>query len=277
VNQTAPTRPQDEARVRLATLIRELGPEAKPDPPTPERPDTRAGRLVERWLPGGTRGADNLRTMAAKHRMAVIVVVIALLTAIGTAVVLAARQPEAEPAPVLAAAISAGPATTTPAPTSVVISVVGKVTKPGLVTLVNGARVADAIQAAGGLIPGTDDTALNLARRLSDGEQIYVGVPIPADATDTPQPPDTAIDPAPAPPEKKGKKSTLSADPTTKVNLNTATADQLQNLPGIGPTMAQRILTWRGQHGRFDSIGQLRDVGGIGDAKFAKLNNLVTT
>jgi competence protein ComEA len=138
-----------------------------------------------------------------------------------------------------------------------------------LVTLPNGARVADALKAAGGLIPGTDDTTLNLARRLTDGEQIYVG--IPTSTADNPAP-DTSV-----PTGRKGTKAALAQDPAAKINLNTATANELQSLPGIGPTMAQRILTWRGQHGQFDSITQLKDVGGIGAAKFAKLEQLVTT
>ncbi|HEX4700635.1 MAG TPA: ComEA family DNA-binding protein, partial [Pseudonocardiaceae bacterium] len=242
-----------------------MGPEAKAPPNQAEqatdRPDTRAGRLVERWLPGGTKTTDGLKSLTSRHKLGVAVVAIALLTAIGTAVILAAQQPAAEPAPLLAAAVNAGPSTPTQGP--LVISVVGKVTKPGLVTLTNGARVADAIQAAGGLLPGTDDTALNLARRLADGEQIYVGVPVPANIQPTDTDP-TATATAPAPAARKGRKQDTATDPANKINLNTATADQLQNLPGIGPTMAQRILTWRAQHGRFDSISQLREVGGIG-------------
>jgi competence protein ComEA len=235
--------------------------------PTP-KPPVGADRLVERWLPGGRSGVETARAWANRHRTGVAIAVIALLVAIGMTVVLAATRPQpVEAAPALPPAISAA-ATTTQAP--LVISVVGKVANPGLVTLTTGARVADAIRAAGGLLPGTDDEALNLARRLTDGEQIYVGIPVPSDAdqqatTDTP-----AVTPA-------GKKGMKSAETTTQVDLNTATIDQLQTLPGIGPTMAQRILTWRTQHGHFDSINQLRDVGGIGDARFAKLAKLVTT
>jgi len=239
----------------------------------PTRPAAPAGRLVERWLPGGTSGVETLRSWANRHRLGVTIAIIAVLTTIGMAVVLTTRAQPVEAAPPLPPAISAGPAAVPPTPTTLVISVVGKVTNPGLVTLNGGARVADAIRAAGGVLPGTDDSALNLARRLSDGEQIYVGIPVPTGA-DTDQPP--ATDSAPAPAGKKGQKS-AAIDPTTRINLNTATTDQLQTLPGIGPAMAQRILTWRSQHGHFDSINQLRDIGGIGDARFAKLEKLVTT
>jgi competence protein ComEA len=122
--------------------------------------------------------------------------------------------------------------------------------------------------------PGTDLIALNLARRLSDGEQIYVGIPIPPGAsTGQPASDPAASDPAAPPaPGGKGKK----APPTGKVDLNTASMDQLESLPGVGPTTAQRIVTYRSQHGSFSSINQLRDVGGIGQAKFAKLQDLVT-
>jgi competence protein ComEA len=170
-----------------------------------------------------------------------------------------------EAAPSLPPAISAGPttATTSAAPSSLVVSVVGRVGSPGLVTLPVGSRVADAVRAAGGALPRTNDLALNLARRLSDGEQIYVGIAVPAGAS---------VAPPPADPAAGG-----SAAPGAKIDLNTATDEQLQTLPGVGPAMSQHILTWRTQHGHFDSIGQLRDVDGIGDGRYAKLKNLVTT
>lgn len=216
-----------------------------------------------------------MRSWANRHRLAVVMAIAIAVIAVAVTTVTAIRPQPAEVPPPLPPAVSAPPATTAVTPTTLVISVVGKVADPGLVTLTNGARVADALRAAGGALPGTDDTALNLARRLTDGEQIYVGIPIPTNAdtgADAAQPAPTDI-PLPAT-EKKGGKA---ANPTAKVNLNTATADELQTLPGIGPAMAQRILTWRGQHGHFDSINQLREVGGIGDTRFAKLESLVTT
>jgi competence protein ComEA len=225
--------------------------------PTPSTEDTAVGRLVERWLPGGTKA---VRSLAGRHRFAVVVAIVVVVAAIVTAVVLSARQPAVESAPALPPAVSAGPGlVSSVAPSSLVVSVVGKVLRPGLVTLPADARVADAIQAAGGVVPGTDDSALNLARRLADGEQIDVGRPAPT------QQPDAA---GPA-----------SADPSgaTTVDINTATEEQLETLPGIGPTMAQRILTYRGQHGHFDAVSQLRDIQGIGPARFARIQQLVTT
>lgn len=230
--------------------------------------ETTTGRLVEHWIPGGATRLESLRTWLSRHRIAVVIAVVAVLIAIGITIFATARAPTEEAPPPLPSAISAVPAPPTSS-SAMVISVVGKVATPGLVTLTSGARVDDAIKAAGGLLPGTDDTALNLARRLTDGEQIYVGIPTPADA-DTIPAPDSPGNPTPA--NRKGAKT-----PTAPVNLNTATTDQLQTLPGIGPAMAQRILTWRAQHGRFDSISQLREVTGIGDARFAKLQKLVTT
>jgi competence protein ComEA len=225
----------------------------------------RAARLVERWLPGGTHGVDGARALARRHPFAIVILLVTLVVAICTAIALSGHQQVTEAAPPLPAAISAAPATTStpPPPATLVISVVGKVAHPGLVTLLGGARVADAIRAAGGAVPGTNDLALNLARKLADGEQIYVGIPVPADA---------------APADDPGQPTAnSSATPAAKIDLNTATADQLDALPGVGPATAQHILTWREQHGHFNSIGQLRDVQGIGDGRFAKLEKLVTT
>ncbi len=134
-----------------------------------------------------------------------------------------------------------------PAPISaaeIVVAVSGRVYKPGLVRLPAGSRVADAIEAAGGVLPDTDMSTVNLARKLSDGELIAVGV-----------------DSGPT--------------PAGKVNLNAATLAQLDALPGVGPVLAQRILDYRTQHGGFKSVNELRQVDGIGDATFAHLKELV--
>jgi competence protein ComEA len=139
----------------------------------------------------------------------------------------------------------------------IVVSVVGKVARPGLVSLPEGSRVADAVQAAGGAEPGTDVAGLNLARRLSDGEQIAVGVP------------------AAVPPAAPGSADAPASAPTDKVDLNTATVAQLDTLPGVGPVTAQRIVEWRTQHGRFTRVDQLREVDGIGDSRFDRLKGLV--
>ncbi|SFF50427.1 competence protein ComEA [Actinacidiphila alni] len=138
-----------------------------------------------------------------------------------------------------------------------VVDITGKVAKPGLRRLPPGSRVADALAAAGGALPGTDTSALNLARPLTDGEQILVGI--------TP-PPGAAAPPGPA---------AAAGAPTAPVSLNSATAAQLDTLPGVGPVLAQHILDFRTQHGTFTSVDQLRQIPGIGDRKFSTLKPLV--
>jgi competence protein ComEA len=135
------------------------------------------------------------------------------------------------------------------------IDVSGKVARPGLRRLPAGSRVADALTAAGGPLPGTDTTSLNLARPLTDGEQLLVGI--------TPPPGAPPPDPASAP------------DSTTPLSLSSATAPQLDALPGVGPVLAQHIIDFRTRHGGFTSLTQLRQVPGIGPAKFATLQPLV--
>ena len=252
-------------------------------PPTDPEPDLRtdsragpAGQLVERWLPGGNRTVDGVRSLVRRHRGPVLAVVgVGLVAAIVAGVAMASSRPETEAAPALPAAVSAmansSSVPASPANTHIVISVVGKVANPGLVTLADGARVADAVRAAGGVLPGTDVTALNLARKLADGEQIYVGIPVPPGAADPAMPTDSGDATAPSSKSKKGK-----AAPGQKVDLNTASASDLETLPGVGDATAQRIINWRSQHGSFSSIDELRNVGGIGQAKFAKIKDLVT-
>lgn len=174
---------------------------------------------------------------------------VALVVLVGVVVGAWANQPAAEPAP---PPISPPPPpVTTAAPPELVVSVVGRVARPGLVTVSPGARVADAVASAGGPLPNTDLTGLNLARRLVDGEQLYVALPPPPQAS--------------------------SGQPggDGKVDLNTATEDQLDELPGIGEVTAKRIVQWRAEHGRFDSVEQLREVGGIGESRFARLREVV--
>jgi len=190
------------------------------------------------------------------------------------------ERPRAEPVPDLpavsvSAAGTAAPAPPAPAPVAattaaapsaapalLVVSVAGKVHRPGLVEVPEGARVADVLEAAGGVLPGFDPSALNLARHVADGEQIAVGVPAAPDAAPAPAP-------GPAPPVGGGA-------PPGKVDLNSATADQLDTLPGVGPVTAQRIVEWRTRNGRFTRVEQLREIEGIGERRFAQLREMVT-
>ena len=141
------------------------------------------------------------------------------------------------------------PAVSSAAPANIVVSVVGEVDSPGLVTLAPGARVNDALEAAGPKVP-TDN--LNLAQKLNDGEQITVGA-LPGAEDD-------------------GGGGETSDD---TVSLNSATAEELITLPGVGPATAEAIIAHREEAGHFTSIEQLMDVSGIGPAKFAQLKDKV--
>ncbi|WP_455709625.1 helix-hairpin-helix domain-containing protein [Micromonospora sediminicola] len=197
------------------------------------------------------------------------------LAAVAALVVLAAAlwawrsRPTAEPVgPVPPAGVAgeatreaAGATTEAAAPAApsgqVVVAVAGKVRRPGLVRLPAGARLADAVEAAGGALPGVDVALLNPARKVTDGELILVGVTAPPGQ------------PAPAP-------AAGGTGPAGPVNLNSATLAQLDALPGVGPVLAQRILDHREQHGGFRSVSDLRQVEGIGDARYEQLKDLVT-
>jgi len=152
-------------------------------------------------------------------------------------------------------------AATTGKPTSdasVIVDVAGKVRRPGIVELPAGARVADALDSAGGVRPGVDIAALNLARLLVDGEQIVVGLEVPI------------LEPSP---ESLG---TIAGTPTPlRVDLNSATAEQLETLPGIGPVTAAAILAWRAENGAFTAVDELLEVSGIGDATLAEVEAYV--
>ncbi len=122
-----------------------------------------------------------------------------------------------------------------------------------------GARVIDALKAAGGARPGVDLTSLNLARLLVDGEQIVVGVAAPTGlpgATAVPVPPGATTGPL--------------------VNINTADQTLLETLPDVGPVTAEAIIAWRTEHGGFTAVDELLEVDGIGDATLATLTPHVT-
>jgi competence protein ComEA len=183
------------------------------------------------------------------------------------------RIPTAQLAASAAAALSPGGSLQSPvsrpspsATGTLVVDVAGKVRHPGVYRLPSGARVQDAVTAAGGMAAGVDPVSVNLARKLADGEQLVIGLP-------------TAAEPAISGAGGSGGGrvgSGGSASSGTPVDLNTATVAQLDGLPGVGPVLAQRIVDWRNQHGRFGSVDQLSDVAGIGAAKLADLTPLVT-
>jgi competence protein ComEA len=161
-----------------------------------------------------------------------------------------AQAPPPVPAPSASASAAVAP---------VLVDVAGWVRRPGVYRLPAGARVIDAIEAAGGARPGAELQALNLAAPLVDGTQILV-----------PRPGETP--PLPAPPAVAGS----GAVPGALVNVNTATAAELETLPGIGEVTAQAIIDHRTEHGPFASVDQLLDVTGIGDVTLENIRDLVT-
>ncbi|RIX28921.1 ComEA family DNA-binding protein [Amnibacterium setariae] len=176
---------------------------------------------------------------------ALLVLVAAVLVAAGQA-----AGSTTEPSPV--AVRHAEPS---PAQTPVLVHVTGAVRRPGLVALPTGARLIDAVTAAGGPRPSADLGAVNLAARVVDGQQVAV--------------PERGAPRSSAPPAAAGG----SAAP---VSLSTATAEQLDALPQIGPALAARIVAYREAHGPFGAVGDLAQVGGIGPKTIAGLRDLVT-
>ncbi|MEO6999791.1 MAG: ComEA family DNA-binding protein [Terracoccus sp.] len=151
--------------------------------------------------------------------------------------------------------------------TELVVHVVGQVLRPGLVRLRQGSRVADAIAAAGGARTGADLTALNLARPVVDGEQVHVPKPGEVVSGRLSAPSSTVG----AGGAGTGTGTGAGTGTTALVDLNTADAAALDTLPGVGPVLAQRILDWRTEHGRFSSVDELGEVSGIGDKLMSQL------
>ncbi|MDX3060228.1 ComEA family DNA-binding protein [Streptomyces sp. NE06-03E] len=166
-----------------------------------------------------------------------------------------AQVPGATPGPAAGSSAGAAPGG------QIVVDVSGKVRRPGIQHLPAGSRVEDALRAAGGAREGADLTTLNRARVLTDGEQVAVGLPG-----------------APPPPGGTGAGGAVAgqAGPGAPVSLGTATAEQLETLPGVGPVLAQHIIDYRTEHGGYRSVDELREVNGIGDRRFADLRPLVT-
>jgi competence protein ComEA len=200
-------------------------------------------------------------------------VVRARSTQLGKPQLVAADRPQ-RPAGAVASAISefespaaAPPPIPGPASASsgigIVVDVEGKVAKPGVIHLPSGSRVLDALHAAGDPLPGTDLLPLNQARILNDGEQLLVGASAAPEVM------------AAAPTTASHAGSRGKVPPSGPVHLNTATVDQLEQLPGVGPALAQRILDWRTQHGQFTSVGELQQVHGLGPAKFGAMRQWV--
>jgi competence protein ComEA len=192
---------------------------------------------------------DDMADLIADRRrlLAFAVAAVVLLALAGR--VLLRRQPASAPPPlrVARAAVASRPA-------QAFVDVVGAVRRPGLYRVGKGARVADAVSRAGGPARGADLELVNLAALVADGEQVVVprrGTAVAAAA------------------------GAAGAAPSGPVHLNSATLEQLDALPGVGPVTAQKILDYRTQHGGFGSVDELDAVSGIGPARLADLRPLV--
>ena len=243
-------------------------------------------------LPLREAGAESVRSRLrwqfGRPQLVVVAVVVAIGVLLGGWAVLRARpialaspqQTTGTAAPTstaAAASASGGPSPTAtqsgappPSAPKIQVHVLGAVRKPGVVRLQAGARVKDALKAAGGVRHAAALGDLNLAQPLDAGQQLFVSrnrnrteVRDPgASSTES----ETGSTAAP----------TAAGAPQSKINLNTATTDQLDQLPGVGPVTAQKIISWREQHQRFSSVQELQEVDGIGPKTFADLEPLVT-
>lgn len=235
-----------------------------PSPLARSRGRERPGPVARLEQPGRFRIDPGRRTAVLVAVVAILVGLVAggwvLLGRAHSQDVVAATVPASSSGRAAAVTASApagsSPAAASPTAALLVVDVVGKVAHPGIYRVPTGSRVDDVLRAAGGALPGVDLTVLNLARRISDGEQVAVGISTPAAAG--------------------GAGAGGAAAQAGPLDLNGATLEQLDALPGVGPVLAQHILDWRSAHGRFGSVNDLRQVSGIGDSKFQDLKALVT-
>ena len=149
----------------------------------------------------------------------------------------------------------------------ITVYVTGAINKPGVVTVREGARMADAVKACGGLLPTADGEKVNMAQVLKDGQQVRVPEKAGSETA-------AAAKSGNANPAAKSSTSSKAA-PSGPVNINTAGAEELDTLPGIGPAMAQRIIEFRETEGAFTAIEDIKKVKGIGEAKFEKMKDKI--
>ncbi|KXK12142.1 MAG: helix-hairpin-helix repeat-containing competence protein ComEA [Chloroflexi bacterium OLB14] len=159
-----------------------------------------------------------------------------------------------------------------PAPTKspIAVHVIGAVPRPGLYEFVEGARVQDAIDAAGGLLSSANVDSINLAALLEDGQQLNIPYKAGEESTQGLSTAESPILPTEASPTNSGNES------TELININTATVEELDSLPGIGPTIAQRIVAYRNENGPFNTIEDIQNVSGVGPSTFEEIKDLIT-
>lgn len=241
-------RDADAEPVSLRRLTRALGSTATGW--TPPQPSVTPESPLEDRSPLTDRSARGLLVAAPRAALAWLVVA-GLAVLVVSGFLLSRHHGSVPSAP--AAARTFSPPVTVATATGIVVDVGGRVRHPGLVTLPAGARVADAIAAAGGALRPADLERIDLAAHVTDGQLLLIGVP-----GSTPGAVGGAV---------------AGSGP---VDLNTATVEQLDALPGVGPVLAQRIVAWREAHGGFRSVDDLRQVPGIGARKFSDLKSLVS-
>jgi competence protein ComEA len=204
---------------------------------------------------------DPLPRASARSRLGVGAAIVVVLLALGVTVVVGIVRASASPAQTVSVDTAPGDegGSAGVASATIYVHVLGAVTQPGLYLVPEGSRVVDAVSAAGGFAPEADRGAVNLARPVADGEQLVV--PLIGEA------PPVVVPGAAAPGGPAGD---------GRVNLNTADAAALDTLPRIGPALAERILRWREDNGRFTSVDDLLAVPGIGEKMLESLRDLVT-
>jgi len=262
---------QEAVSRRLALLSAELAaqhPEPDEEDAAPEIP-VPGRHAARRFGPPPARGWTGRWRLGPAHLL-----VVAVLAALGlglTAWWAVRSQPEVVEAPTPLAPVGSltggtpvadapsAPAASSTAGGSVTVDVAGKVRTPGIVVLDAGARVVDAVTAAGGARRGVDLSSVNLARVLVDGEQIVVGSAGPPTGS-----------------AGSGPSGATAPAGGVLVNINTASSTELESLPEVGPVTAQAIVTWREEHGGFSAIEELLEVDGIGDATLAQISPHVT-
>lgn len=159
-----------------------------------------------------------------------------------------------------------------PAPTKepIAVHIIGAVPRPGLYEFAEGSRVQDAIDAAGGLLTSANVDSVNLAALLEDGQQLDIPYKAGTDSSNE-NSDDALVLPGAT------EKTAASETGQDLVNINTASAEELDNLPGIGPTIAQRIVEYREANGSFQTIDDLMNVSGIGPSTFENIKELIST
>jgi competence protein ComEA len=220
-------------------------------------------------LAPGSRRTPRGARMRIGVGAAVAILVVALVVTVALSMI--APHGSTSPVPSVSAETARGadastaPTASAPSSAALFVHVLGAVNAPGLYELHTGSRVIDAVSAAGGFTAEADQGGVNLARVLSDGEQLQVPV-----VGQVPPPGSVAVPGTTAP----GGAGVAAAG--AKVDLNTASEAELETLPRVGPAMAARILAWRSENGRFTSVDDLMDISGIGDKTFEALKDLVT-